>query len=162
MLRSPTHATPHATPHSSSHGGLQWDDVCYSVPVGRRRRKWILANVSGSATPGCVLAVMGPSGSGAPPGDLRGPAAHPSLTSPSSHEAAEVRELEAPLSSLRLSLPLSLSSAGKTTLLKILAQRLERVRGAQLGGSVRTDPVRRVTRRENPQQRQGSPQAAEH
>lgn len=59
---------PHPTPRhsSSSHGGLQWDNVCYSVPVGRRRRKWILADVSGTAIPGCVLAVMGPSGSGAP------------------------------------------------------------------------------------------------
>lgn len=46
---------------------LQWEQLHYTVPVGRRKKrtdKMILKSVSGHVQPGHLLAVMGPTGSG--------------------------------------------------------------------------------------------------
>jgi len=47
------------------HVTLQWDQLTYTVPVGRRKKrrtKTILDCVSGHVLPGRLLAVMGPTG----------------------------------------------------------------------------------------------------
>ena len=46
---------------------LQWQNLVYTVPVGRRKKrtiKTVLGGVSGHALPGQLLAVMGPTGAG--------------------------------------------------------------------------------------------------
>jgi len=43
---------------------LEWTDIFYSVPQRNHPRKIILDKISGTARPGCLLAIIGPSGAG--------------------------------------------------------------------------------------------------
>ena len=68
-LQSPAAAMPELVPQQFSgranvQMGLRWDNVSFSVPDGDGGTKHILSDISGSANPGELLAIMGPSGAG--------------------------------------------------------------------------------------------------